>query len=265
MRLAMYQMMNHGSMESNLARSLQAIAEAAAAGADLILFPEVQLTEFFPQYPCRDASAYRVTPDSDIIHQFRAAAKAHHIMVVPNVYLQEDDNAYDASMLIDPDGRIAGIQRMVHVAQAEHFYERDYYTPSETGFAVYDTPVGRIGMVICFDRHYPESIRTEALLGADLILIPTVNTRQEPMEMFEQEIRVQAFQNSVFIAMCNRVGQEGDMDYAGESLVVNADGNTISKADDTEHLILVDIDLPEAARIRNARPYTTLRRPELYL
>ena len=84
------------------------------------------------------------------------------------------------------------------------FFEQDYYTPADDGFKVFETEFGKIGLVICFDRHYPESIRTEALMGADLILIPTVNTKAEPSEMFEWELRVQAFHNSVFIAMCNR-------------------------------------------------------------
>ena len=93
---------------------------------------------------------------------------------------------------------------------------------TDVGFKVFETEFGKLGIVVCFDRHYPESIRTEALKGADLILIPTVNTKAEPSEMFEWEVRVQAFQNSTIIAMCNRVGAEGDMDFSGESIVVDA-------------------------------------------
>ena len=102
---------------------------------------------------------------------------------------------------------------MVHIAQAEQFYEQDYYTPSDEGFKVFDTEFGKIGLVVCFDRHYPESIRTEVLRGAELILIPTVNT----------------------------------------------------KADDTEQILYVDIDMQESLKIRNAKPYTQLRRPDFYL
>lgn len=102
-------------------------------------------------------------------------------------------------------------------------------------------------------------------MGAGLILIPTVNVKQEPMEMFEMEICVQAFQNSVIVAMCNRVGREGEMEFAGESLVVSADGQTILKADDTEKMIYVDIDPEESGRIRQSKHYTSLRRPEMYL
>lgn len=186
-------------------------------------------------------------------------------MAVPNIYLTENGESYDASILIDQEGTILGIQKMVHIAQAERSYEQDYYAASDTGFQVFDTSFDKIGIVVCFDRHYPESIRTEVLMGADLILIPTVNTRQEPMEMFEMEICVQAFQNSVTIAMCNRVGIEDAMEFAGESLVVSAEGKTIVKADDTEKILYADIDLKESAMIRQAKQYVSLRRTELYL
>lgn len=265
MRLAMFQMENAGSMRENLAKSLDAVKKAAAEGADLILFPEVQLTEFFPQYPGKDVSAYGLSLESEVVRAFCSACREHNIMAVPNIYLLENGKPYDASILIDKDGAVLGVQKMVHIAQAEQFYEQDYYTPSDTGFQVFETGLGRIGIVVCFDRHYPESIRTEAIMGADLILIPTVNTKQEPMEMFEMELCVQAFQNSVMIAMCNRVGREDGMDFAGESLVVSAEGKTIQKADDSEKLVYVDIEPGEAEKIRRSKPYLSLRRTELYL
>ena len=123
------------------------------------------------------------------------------------------------------------------------------------------TPTAR---AFCPKKRPTISVRTEALMGAELILIPTVNTKAEPSEMFEWELKVQAFHSSVFIAMCNRVGTEGDMDFSGESIVVDPNGDTVIKADDTEQLVYADIDLPKATNIRRHRPYTTLRRPELY-
>ena len=265
MKIALCQMENKGSVQKNLRSSMQAIREAASQHADLILFPEVQLTEFFPQYPGQDVSGYRVGRDSEIVKAFCDAAREHQIMVVPNLYLKEHGKAYDASFLIRKDGTVAGVQKMVHVAQADKFFEQDYYTPADDGFKVFETEFGKIGLVICFDRHYPESIRTEALMGADLVLIPTVNTKAEPSEMFEWELRVQAFHNSVYIAMCNRVGMEGEMDFSGESIIVDANGNTILKADAREQILYSDIDLVKAGEIRSRRPYTNLRRKEFYV
>lgn len=119
--------------------------------------------------------------------------------------------------------------------------------------------------MVCFDRHYPESIRTEVLQGADLILIPTVNTKAEPEEMFEWELRVQAFQNSVVVAMCNRVGVEGAMEFSGESLVVDANGDVVVKADGRGQIFYVDVEPCDVSAIRTHRPYTQLRRPEWYV
>jgi len=264
MKVALAQMKQEGTVKENLEKSILFIREAAENQADLILFPEVQLTEFFPQYEKKDVATYRLRRDSEEVKALQTACKEGHIIAIPNIYLEEKNCAYDASLFIDKEGTILGAQKMVHVAQAKQFYEQDYYTPSDDGFQVFDTEFGKIGIVVCFDRHYPESIRTEALMGADLILIPTVNTKAEPSKMFEWELRVQAFQNSVAIAMCNRVGIEDAMEFSGESIVVDANGNVLTKADDKEQILYVDIDLNESGRIRESRPYTNLRRPEMY-
>lgn len=269
MRIALVQMSNAGSVEQNLAKSLDAIAEASRQGADLVLFPEVQLTEFFPQYPGQDKSAYRVELQSQVVRAFQDACKDNAVMAVPNLYLKPGGDpaqrkGYDASLVIDREGTVLGVQKMVHIAQAHQFYEQDYYLPADDGFRVFDTDLGRIGVVVCFDRHYPESIRSEAVRGAELILIPAVNTKREPMELFEQEIRVQAFQNSAYVAMCNRVGREDDMDFAGESIIVAPNGQVIAKADDVEQILYADLDLATVRETRTRTPYLTLRRPEFY-
>lgn len=264
MRIAICQMSNANSIENNLEKSLNYIIEASNNKADLILFPEVQLTEFFPQYEKRNVDSYKISIDSDIVKSFSICAKENNIIVVPNVYLLENRNAYDASILINNDGSVIGVQKMVHVAQAEKFYEQDYYTPSDEGFKVFDTEFGNIGIVVCFDRHYPESIRTESLMGADLILIPTVNTKSEPNKMFEIELQAQAFQNSVSIVMCNRVGVEDEMEFSGESIAIDANGETILKADDQEQLIYIDLDLKETKIIRDSKNYTQFRKKEFY-
>lgn len=265
MKLALIQMSNLGSVEANLNKSLKAIEKAASQGAELVLFPEVQLTEFFPQYRNQDVRKYLVSINDGIVKQFCDTCKKNNIMAVPNLYLLENGKSYDASILIDNTGTIKGAQKMVHIAQANQFFEQDYYTPSDDGFKIFKTPFGNIGIVVCFDRHYPESIRTETLQGADLILIPTVNTKAEPSLMFEWELRVQAFQNSVAIAMCNRVGMEGEMDFSGESIVIDANGEVLAKADDTEQILYMDVDMNEARKIREQRPYTRLRQPKFYL
>ena len=165
-----------------------------------------------------NVSDYVMTIDDPYVEGICRACRKNRIFASPNIYIEENGKKYDMSLLINDEGKIVGRQKMVHIAQCENFYEQTYYEPSEDGFPVFDTKLGRIAIVVCFDRHYPESVRTEALHGAELILIPTANTSAEPSELFQWEIKIQAFQNSVNIAMCNRVGKEGDMEFSGESM-----------------------------------------------
>ena len=185
-------------------------------------------------------------------------------MAVPNVYLKENDKYYDTSIMISEEGQIIGNSKMVHIMQCHQFYEQDYYNPSDTGFRVFETPFGKIGIIVCFDRHLPESFRLCALEGADLIIIPTANTKEEDLEKFEWEIRIAAMQNNVFVAMCNRVGKEGEMDFAVESILVDPNGDVVEKADDNELIVYADIDLALVNEARKARPFISLRRPDVY-
>ena len=264
MKIALAQMKMVPDMEKNYLRSVGLIREASIKGADLVVFPEIQLSSFFPQYAGRDVSQYVIRETHPFLVGIRNACREHHIFASPNLYIEEDGKRYDMSFLIDDDGEIVGRQKMVHIAQCDKFYERDYYLPSEEGFTVFDTKLGRIGIVVCFDRHYPESIRTEALRGAELIIIPTANTTAEPSELFQWEIKIQAFQNSVNIAMCNRVGVEDEMVFSGESIVCNYNGKTVAVAGHGEELLITHIDLNGASSERDRKPYTSLRRPEMY-
>lgn len=263
MKLALAQLSMEKALEKNAAKSLRFCDEAR--DCDLLFFPEIQLSPFFPQYEKQNADAYCLTPDAPVIASLCQKAAQHHYYLSPNLYLELHGKRYDTSLWLTPERKWLDSAKMVHIAQAKQFYEQDYYTPSDDGFKVFDTPWGKIGIVICYDRHLPESIRTCTLKGADLILIPTANTKAEPMELFEWEIRVQAMQNQVFIAMCNRVGTEGAMEFAGESLVVSPKGDVLVKADDQEQLVYCDIHLPDAAALRKQVPYLSTRRPEWYL
>lgn len=258
MQLAMAQMRMGISIAENLQKTLAYMEEAKAAGADLIFFPEVQLSPFFPQYKGADASKWLLRKDGPELSAIRDACRRLRLFASPNVYLLEDGKRFDASLMIDSRGEILGISKMVHIAQAKYFYEQDYYTPSDSGFRVYDTPFGKIGIVICFDRHLPDSIRSCAAQGAKLVIIPTANITEEDLELFSWEVRVQAFQNTVFVAMCNRIGSEGDIIFAGQSLLAGPNGELLFRAGDEEKLLLADVPLDIAMQAREARPWLAL-------
>jgi len=264
MKIALAQMKISQDIKKNVEKTLLVIEEAAKEGAQVICFPEVQFYPFFPQFEKQNVQDYELKIEDQIIKLLQKKCIEQKIIAIPNFYLREGDRKFDASIVIDPEGEILGVSKMVHIVQLESFYEKDYYFPSDSGFKVYNTPVGKIGMVICYDRHFPESIRTCVLQGADIIIIPTANTKGEPLEMFEWELRVQAMQNSVFIAMCNRVGLEGKMDFCGESMIIDPNGDVIKKANHLEQIVYANLDISSALKIRNQKPYFKLRRPEVY-
>ena len=265
MKIASAQMKMDSSLEKNYNKSINFIEKASYLGADLICFPEIQLSPFFPQYEKMDVTDYILELDSKYVQGIQEACRKHEIYTSPNFYVKENNKLYDMSLLIDDSGKIIGKQKMVHIAQCKNFYEQTYYTPSEEGFNVFNTKFGKIGIVVCFDRHYPESIRTCSLKGAELIIIPTANITLEPEELYKWEINVQAFQNSVNIACCNRVGVEGKMEFSGKSIVSDYHGNTIEIADNTEQLLLADINLDNATKVRKSKSYFSLRNKKFYL
>jgi N-carbamoylputrescine amidase len=131
---------------------------------------------------------------------------------------------------------------------------------------VYDTAIGKIGVAICYDRHYPEYMRALALGGAEIVFVPQAGALDEwPEGLFEAEMRVAAFQNGYFAALCNRVGPEPKLTFAGESFVCDPAGNVIARAGQgTDELLLCDVDLGMVAHSHARRLFMRDRRPELY-
>ena len=269
LKVGLVQMAMSSEVSDNLEKAVSMSEEAASQGADVICLPELFTTPYFPREEDpegkRERGAFLSTIPGMVTETLSDLARRTGTVVIGgSIYEAAEDGLFNTSPVFDSDGRMLGKYRKTHIPHDECFYEQDYYTPADTGFHVYDTTVGTIGVVICFDRHFPESIRTCVLKGAQIIIIPTANTKSEPLELFEWEMRVSAMQNGVFIAMCNRVGVEGEMDFAGESLVVDPNGAVIAKADDRAQLLLADLDLAMVERSRQSRPYLALRRPEYY-
>ena len=173
---------------------------------------------------------------------------------------------YDTSPVIDADGTLLGRTRMVHITEYPCFHEQGYYAPGDTGAPVYRTRVGAIGVAICYDRHYPEYMRALAVAGADLVVIPQAGSIGEwPEGLYEAEMRVAAFQNGYFTALCNRVGQEDCLEFAGESFVCDPDGNVVARGPSgRDAIVYADVDLSQTQRSHAHRLFLRDRRPELY-
>ncbi|MBO4365161.1 MAG: carbon-nitrogen hydrolase family protein [Eggerthellaceae bacterium] len=246
-------------MDDNYRTTLRYIEHAAKKGADVVCFPEGQLAPYVPQYQGLDAQSFSIPLDHPYVQGLCEACRKNAIIGCFGLCLTIEGNVYSCAMLVDENGCILGIQKKHHIVYAYHFYEQDYFTPGDDGFAVYDTSVGKIGMVVCFDRHYPESFRTLALKEAQFVYVPVANEKIEPSKVFQWEIRIPAFQNSMYVLMANRVGIEASMDFSGESVLASPDGNTVFVADDSECMLVGEADFARAAELREEKQYLALR------
>jgi N-carbamoylputrescine amidase len=186
-------------------------------------------------------------------------------VVVINLYERDGEAAFDCSPVIDADGALLGRSRMVHITDYACFHEKGYYTPGDTGAPVYSTRAGRIGVAICYDRHYPEIMRSLGLQRAELVVVPQAGAVGEwPDGLYEAELRVAAFQNGYFTALANRVGEEPGMTFAGESFVCGPDGSVLCRAAAGDEAILfADLDLGDLSRSHAKRLFYRDRRPDV--
>jgi N-carbamoylputrescine amidase len=197
---------------------------------------------------------------------FQALAAECGVVVILNLYERDGDFAYDTSPVIDADGQLLGRTRMVHITEYEHFHEQGYYDLGDQGAPVYDTRFGKLGVAICYDRHFPEYLRALALGGADVIFVPQAGAVGEwPDGLHEAEMRVAAFQNGVFTALCNRVGKEEKLTFAGESFVCDPRGRVVARAQaGCADVLHAELDLAEVVASHGRKRFIRDRRPELY-
>jgi len=266
-RLALVQQRAGTDLADNRRRGLAAVRRAAAAGARLVAFAELALTPFYPRRPACGALPLELAEPvpGPTTEAFAGLARELGVVLVLNLYERAGDRAFDSSPVIDADGRLLGVTRMLHIAEMEGFHEQGYYTPGDCGMPVFATAAGRVGVAICYDRHYPEVMRALALRGAELVVVPQAGAVGEwPDGLYEAELQVAAFQNGYFTALANRVGREGDLVFAGESFVCDPAGRVVARAGaDEEALLLADLDLGMVAGCHARRLFLRDRRPEL--
>jgi predicted amidohydrolase len=267
MKIALVQQKASMDRKANRNRGMHAVEQAAEKGAKIIAFSELAFDRFYPQViatPELLAMAEPVTGET--VAQFQKLAKKFGVVIVLNIFEREGDNTYDTSPVIDSTGKLLGITRMVHITNYTYFYEQGYYKLGEHGAKVYNTKFGNIGIAICYDRHYPEYMRALALNGAEIVFIPQAGAEGEwPEGLYEAEMRVAAFQNGYFTALCNRIGKEEKLTFAGESFVCNPRGEVIARAgSQTEENLIVEINIEEAKNSDARKLFLRDRRPELY-
>jgi N-carbamoylputrescine amidase len=267
LKIALIQQRASRDKQANIARGLASLETAARNGAALACFAELAFEWFHPQRPASgDVQSLAESLDGPLVRAFRDKARQLGIVVVLNLFERDGDATFDSSPVIDADGSLLGATRMVHITEYACFHEQGYYAPGDTGAPVYRTRAGNLGVAICYDRHFPEYMRALALAGADLVVVPQAGAIGEwPDGLYEAEMRVAAFQNGYFVALCNRVGREDCLDFAGESFACGPDGAVIARAGrGTEEILYAEIDLATAAGSHARQLFLKHRRPDLY-
>jgi len=267
MKIALVQQHATLDREDNVRRGLEAFKIAAESGAELIAFAELAFYRFLPQSQAtpEDLKKAESIP-GPTTEKFARLAKEYSVVAVLNTFETDGERTYDASPVIDADGTLLGVTRMVHIMDGLGFYEKGFYTPGDKMSFVYKTRVGRVGIAICYDRHYPEYMRNLALQGADLVVIPQAGALGEwPDGIFEAELQVAAFQNGYFAALANRVGKEENLHFSGESFVVDPFGKVLARAPQGQDFILyAECDLDQIDKSPARRYFIKDRRPDFY-
>jgi N-carbamoylputrescine amidase len=270
MRIALIQQHASPDLEENIRRGAAAFEAAADGGAKLVAFAELAFLPFLPQFPSSDRPDFRrfaQTVPGPLTEEFSARAARRGVVTVLNLLETDGDVTFDSSPVLDADGRLRGTTRMVHIMDGPGFWERGYYAAGRNPRVVYDTAAGKIGVAICYDRHFPEYMRALALHGADLVVIPQAGAVDDwGPGVFEAEVQVASLQNGYFAALANRVGREEVLEFAGESFVTDPRGGVIARAPGgADHILYAECDLSLAARSPARTHFLPDRRPSVYL
>ena len=269
--IGLVQMQWKGSRETMLDAHEASLRAAVEGGADVVAFQELFNAQYFCQV--QDDSfleSAEVIPDGPTVERFRRLAAELEVVLVLPVFEQSDIEGirFNSAAVIDADGTFLGCYRKQHIPQLPGFFEKYYFRPGDGGYPVFNTRVGRIGVYICYDRHFPEGWRSLALNGAEIVFNPVATSRSLSYDLWELEARAAAAANAYFVAAVNRVGVEplGDSDFYGRSYIASPTGEIVAGPASTQDddILVHTIDLGEIASTRSKWQWFRDRRPDTY-
>ncbi len=268
-RSALIQTFGSMSMEENVERQIGLIEKAAAQGAQITCLQELSTGPYFCQV--QDPKFYdfaEPVPDGPTTRRMQEVAKKHNMALVVPLYEQEQSGVYyNTAAVIDADGAYLGKYRKTHIPQVKGFWEKFYFRPGNLGYPVFQTKYAKIGVYICYDRHFPEGARCLGLNGAEIVYIPSATSRGLSMHLWKIEQVSHAIANGYWVGTINRVGVEplGDNDFYGTSYFCNARGEIVAQASDRDEEVLVaELDLEKSREVRNVWQFYRDRRPDMY-
>jgi beta-ureidopropionase len=269
-RAALVQSAWTGDMESMIERSIELAKEAAADGAQVLCFQELFYGPYFCQVQDNEFFSYtEQIPDGPTTKRMQELAKeTGMVLVVPMFEVEQEGFYYNTAAVIDADGTYLGKYRKTHIPHVKGFWEKFYFRPGNGGYPIFDTAVGRIGVYICYDRHFPEGWRALGLAGAKIVFNPSATSRGLSMYLWNLEQPAAAVANEYFVGAINRVGTEplGDNDFYGSTYFVDPRGQKVGDAaSETEDEVIVrDLDLDLVEEVRQQWAFYRDRRPDAY-
>ena len=282
-KVAAVQMSMCADQSKNINKAEQLVRKAASEGANIILLPELFENLYFCQERNYDYYSLATTPEENpAIQRFKEVAKELDVVIPVSFYEKCVNTTYNSVAVIDADGSVLGIYRKTHIPD-DHFYqEKFYFTPGNTGFKIWDTKYGKIGVGICWDQWFPETARCMALMGADILFYPTAIGSEPILEVdsmphWRRCMQGHSAANIVPVIAANRVGtetvkpseannnQSSSLCFYGSSFITDETGEVIVSADrNSECVITAEFDLEQIREMRMSWGLFRDRRPEQY-
>jgi len=274
-RVGLVQMRCSAQPERNMERTLDLINDGAESGCQVVCLQEL----FRSRYFCQEEDERRFDLAEPIpgptTESLSSLARELELVIIASIFEKRAAGIYhNTAVVLDQDGSLVGKYRKMHIPDDPHCYEKFYFTPGDLGFQSHSTRQGRVGVLVCWDQWFPEAARLTTLAGAQMLFYPTAigwipgqseQTNLAQHSAWETIQRSHAVANGVFVAAVNRVGQEDNLRFWGQSFICDPFGRVIAKASaDNDEILIADLDLAGVERIRREWCFLRDRRVDAY-
>lgn len=276
LKIGYIQMTCSQNKSENIEKASVKLADLASRGAHVVCMQELFTSRYFCYKEDNSFFALAEKIPGDTVTYFQELAKKYNLVLILSIFEQRTKGLYhNTAVVINADGSLQDIYRKSHIPDDPGFYEKFYFSPGDTGYKVFDTKYAKIGTLVCWDQWYPEAARITSLMGADIIFYPTaigwdINEKDkkiniEQLQAWQTIQRAHAIANGVFIVAVNRVGEEEETKFWGNSFICNPFGTVLyNSPEDEEDSPVIEIDINDNLKYRNIWPFLRDRRIDNY-
>jgi len=257
--------------QANIDHQMKMVEDAARQGVQMLCFQEIFTTPYFcAEQTTRWYDAVERIPDGPTVQLMQEVAKQHGMVLIVPIYEEEQTGVYyNSAAVIDADGKYLGKYRKTHIPHVNPgFWEKFYFRPGNLGYPCFDTAFARIGVYICYDRHFPEGARCLGLNGAEIVFNPSATVAGLSEYLWKLEQPAHAVANGYFVGAINRVGTEAPWnigEFYGQSYFCDPRGQILAEGSrDQDELVVADLDMDKIREVRNTWQFFRDRRPDLY-